>query len=225
MQDQIIYAVSLGWGAVNWLGALPAVFTIDKWGRRTLLLATFPCMAICLMVTAGGFCMPKGMAQNVVVATSTYIFCVFYSPGAGPVPFTYSAEVYPLELRAFGMSIATATTWLFNFILAFTWPRLRESWTQPGAFSWYAGWNVVGFFLVLFFVPETKEKTLEELDAVFDVSSKQMRQHGLNQLSFLWRRYVLRQKVSAPTPPSRCVEDRTPPEVTAEDKRVTVTEA
>ncbi|KAK1983191.1 major facilitator superfamily domain-containing protein [Colletotrichum cereale] len=165
-------AASLGFGIINWLFALPAFYTIDTFGRRNLLLTTFP-----------------------------FLFGMVYSPGEGPVPFTYSAEAYPLYIRPIGMSLATATTWFFNFILAVTWPSLQESFTPTGAFGWYAGWNIVGFFLVLFFLPETKENTLEELDAVFSVPLRQFARYGLAQSVFFWKRYVFRQDVAPPAVP------------------------
>lgn len=52
------------------------------------------------------------------------------------VPFTYSAEVYPLYIREVGMSLATATTWLFNFIVSLTFPKLLTAFTPQGAFGW-----------------------------------------------------------------------------------------
>ena len=51
-----------------------------------------------------------------------------------------------------------------NFVIAITFPRLLGAFKPQGAFGWYAAWNVVGFFLVLLFVPETKALSLEELD-------------------------------------------------------------
>jgi hypothetical protein len=130
-----------------------------------------------------------------------YLFGVVYSPGEGPVPFTYSAEAYPLYIRPIGMSLATATTWFFNFILAVTWPSMLEAFKPQGGFGWYAGWNIVGFFLVLFFVPETKEKTLEELDGVFDVPLRRQAAFGAKQFVYFWRRYVFRQDVAKPVLP------------------------
>lgn len=52
------------------------------------------------------------------------------------VPFTYSAEVYPLYVREVGMSLATATTWLFNFVVSLTFPKLLTAFTPQGAFGW-----------------------------------------------------------------------------------------
>ena len=108
-------------------------------------------------------------ARTACVALGIYLFGIVYSPGEGPVPFTYSAEAYPLYVRAYGMALATATTWFFNFTLAITWPSLVRSFTPQGAFGWYAAWNMVGFVLIFLFLRETKGKTLEELDRVFEV--------------------------------------------------------
>ncbi|KAM0325333.1 hypothetical protein ACHAQA_007318 [Verticillium albo-atrum] len=197
-------AVSLGWGTLNWLGAIPAIFTIDKFGRRRLLLITFPMMFACLLWTSFSFYFPSREVKIACVTIGTYLFAIVYSPGAGPVPFTYSAEVYPLDVRSLGMSIATATTWFFNFVLAFTFPMLRKAFTSTGAFSWYAAWNLVGFFLTLFFVRETKEKTLEELDGVFDVPFKEFAKFGVAELAYFGRRCLL-MNVAAPTPPYKQV--------------------
>ena len=154
--------VSMGTGILNWIFALPAFLTIDNWGRRKLLLFTFPFLALCLLWTGFSFWIEPDIADSTkrvaMVATGMYLFEVFYSPGEGPVPFTYAAEAFPLNCREVGMSFATATTWTFNFILSFTWPLLKKAFTPQGAFGWYAAWCLLGWLLVLLFVPETKGK-------------------------------------------------------------------
>merc|ERR1719456_2246564 len=164
--------VSFGTGVTNWLFAIPAVYTIDSKGRRWLLLTTFPYMALCLFFTGFSFLIPNEQALLGCVATGIYLFMVGYSPGMGPVPFTYSAEVYPLSVRDVGMSFATATCWGFNFILALTWPALVAAFSSTGAFCWYAGWNLFGLVFTWFCMPETKERPLEELDAVFNIRTR-----------------------------------------------------
>lgn len=79
-----------------------------------------------------------------------------YSPSEGPVPFTYSAEAFPLYIRDTGMSFATATCWGFNFIISLTWPALVRAFKPQGAFGWYAAWNFFGFVYTYFLLPETK---------------------------------------------------------------------
>jgi sugar porter (SP) family MFS transporter len=91
---------SFGFGLVNFLFAFPAVFTIDTYGRRALLLFTFPQMAWTLL--AAGFCFyipEENRAHLACIALFVFLFAAFYSPGEGPVPFTYSAEVFPLSHR------------------------------------------------------------------------------------------------------------------------------
>ncbi|ODV81463.1 arabinose-proton symporter [Suhomyces tanzawaensis NRRL Y-17324] len=189
---------SWGFGMLNFTFAIPAFLTIDKFGRRFLLLFTFPLMAIFLLVAGFGFLIdqeanPKGRLGMIIMGI--YLFAAVYSSGEGPVPFTYAAEAFPLYLRDVGMSFATATCWFFNFILAFSWPNMRATFTETGAFCWYAAWNVIGFFLVLWFLPETKGLTLEELDDVFSVSAMK---HARWQTAELWddlQRNILRRNI------------------------------
>lgn len=188
-------AASLGFGVINWLFAIPAVYTIDTFGRRNLLLTTFPMMALAMFFTGFSFWISVHEARLGCIALGMYLFGIVYSPGEGPVPFTYSAEAYPLYVRSYGMSLATATTWLFNFLLAITWPSLQHSFTPQGAFAWYAGWNILGWWLILMFMPETKEKTLEELDQVFSVPTRFHAAYGLRQIPYFIKRYILFQNV------------------------------
>ncbi|KFY10007.1 hypothetical protein V491_07843 [Pseudogymnoascus sp. VKM F-3775] len=193
---------SMGFGAINFLFALPAFYTIDTFGRRNLLLTTFPLMALALFFTGFSFLIPEtSVARIACISLGIYIFGMVYSPGEGPVPFTYSAEAYPLYIRSQGMSLATATTWFFNFILSITWPSLLEAFTPTGAFCWYAGWNVIGFFGVLFLLPETKGKTLEELDVVFGIKSRVFAKYGLQQFLYFLKGGKLNKKAERPAEP------------------------
>lgn len=85
---------------MNFLFAFPAIWTIDTYGRRALLLFTFPQMAWTLLAAAFCFYVPgTGGAHLGSIALFVFLFAAFYSPGEGPVPFTYSAEVFPLSHR------------------------------------------------------------------------------------------------------------------------------
>lgn len=202
-------AASLGFGIINFLFAIPAIYTIDTFGRRNLLLTTFPLMALFLFFTGFSFWIPEDSKARIgCIALGIYLFGMVYSPGEGPVPFTYSAEAYPLYIRPIGMSLATATTWFFNFILSVTWPSMQQAFKPQGAFSWYATWNIIGFFLVLFFVPETKEKTLEELDSVFSVPLRQHARYGLDQAAYCVKRYILWRTVDKPRAPHNDAVER-----------------
>ncbi|GAA6038856.1 hypothetical protein JCM8097_002930 [Rhodosporidiobolus ruineniae] len=187
---------TLGFGALNWIMAAPAVWTIDTFGRRSLLLVTFPLMAAALLLTGFAFWIPETSKARIgIVALGIYLHCCAYSPGEGPVPFTYSAEAFPLYVRDVGMSYATGLTWFFNFIVALTFPRLLNAFKPQGAFGWYAGWNVIGTILVPLFVPETKGLSLEELDQVFSVPTKKHSAYHLAGVGYNFKKYILRQRL------------------------------
>lgn len=187
---QALYA-SLGTGVLNWLFAIPAFYTIDTYGRRTLLLVTFPLMAICLCITGSGFFIPETTASGAynptrlgVITLGIYLFEICYSPGEGPVPFTYSAEAFPLHIRDLGMSFATAVCWGFNFVLAISWPGMLVALKPQGAFGFYAVWCIIGWVVIFLILPETKGKTLEELDNVFGVSHKNHMKYQIAKLKY-----------------------------------------
>ncbi|KAF4554468.1 Hexose transporter-like protein [Elsinoe fawcettii] len=165
---------SFGFGLVNFVFAWPAIWTIDTFGRRTLLLFTFPNMAWSLL--AAGFCfyIPESSPARLgLIAMFIYIFAAFYSPGEGPVPFTYSAEVFPLSHREVGMGWAVATCLFWAAVLSISFPAILAAFGEVGAFGFYAGLNIVALVMIFFFVPETKQRTLEELDYIFGVPGSQ----------------------------------------------------
>ncbi|KAI1258427.1 sugar transporter-domain-containing protein [Xylariaceae sp. FL1019] len=185
---------SLGFGAVNWLFAFPAFFTIDSFGRRALLLFTFPNMFWSLLAAALSN-LATGTTRLALVATFVYIFAAFYSPGEGPVPFAYSAEVFPLSHREVGMAFAVATCLGWAAVLGITFPLILNQLDVIGAFGLYAGFNVLAFVMIFFLLPETKQRTLEELDYVFAVPNRTFAHYQLTKAAPWWiKRYVLFQR-------------------------------
>ncbi|KAI0428179.1 sugar transporter-domain-containing protein [Xylaria sp. FL1042] len=187
---------SFGFGAINFIFAFPAFWTIDTFGRRSLLLFTFPNMAWSLLAAGLFNLLPaKSTAHVAVVAVFIYIFAAFYSPGEGPVPFAYSAEVFPLSHREVGMAFAVATNLFWAAVLGITFPKILESLGVVGAFGLYAGFNIVGFVLIFLWVPETKQRTLEELDYIFAVPSTLFIRYQFTKVLPWWfKRWVLWQK-------------------------------
>ncbi|KAJ3529202.1 hypothetical protein NMY22_g9097 [Coprinellus aureogranulatus] len=187
---------SWGFGLVNWLFAFPAVWTIDTFGRRNLLLFTFPNMAWTLL--AAGFCfyLPTDNSARVpLIAFFVFLFAAFYSPGEGPVPFTYSAEVFPLTHREMGMSWAVATCFFWASVLSLTFPRMLSALGTVGSFGFYAGLNVLALIMIFFLMPETKQRTLEELDYVFAVPTATHAKYQLTTFLPYWiKRWVFFQK-------------------------------
>jgi hypothetical protein len=129
---------TMGFGLINFLFALPATTIIDavSGGRRKLLLATFPLMSAFMLLTSMAHYFEDKAIRTPVVMLGMYLFAIAYSPGEGPVPFTYSAEwsspfpissrnhnnvciSYPLYVRDIGMSIATGSCYIPPFLLSF----------------------------------------------------------------------------------------------------------
>jgi hypothetical protein len=174
-------------------------------------------MSLCLLFTGFSFYAPDTAAEGSyntlrvgLIAAGIYLFMAVYSPGEGPVPFTYSAEAFPLYIRDTGMSFATATCWGFNFIISFTWPALLDAFGPTGAFGWYAAWNAAATVYCYFLLPETKASllnplrwsrlivqnlTLEELDVVFSIGNREHARYYKNKLPWYLRKYILRRKV------------------------------
>ncbi|WRT67286.1 uncharacterized protein IL334_004253 [Kwoniella shivajii] len=185
---------SFGFGLINVVFALPGLLTIDKFGRRPLLLITFPAMSLLLLFTGFCFWIPRGKARIGLVTLGVYLYDMFYSAGEGPVPLTYSAECYPLYVRDLAMSLSTSTLWGFNFLVSLTFPKLLVAFKPQGAFGFYAGWCAILFLLIFFFLPETKGWTLEELDQVFSVPTSKHASYQLYNAKWHIQHYIFGSK-------------------------------
>jgi sugar porter (SP) family MFS transporter len=184
---------SWGFGLINFIFAFPAIWTIDTFGRRSLLLFTFPQMAWTLL--AAGLCtlIPgPGGVHLALVALFIYLFAAFYSPGEGPVPFTYSAEVFPLSHREVGMAWAVATCLFWAAVLSITFPLMLANLGVLGSFMFYSGFNVLALVMIFLWLPETKQRTLEELDYIFAVPTRVFMRYQITKVLPWWfRRWVL----------------------------------
>jgi Sugar (and other) transporter len=107
-------------------------------------------MAWTLLAAGASFYIPEseGTTRIGVIGFFIYLFAAFYSPGEGPVPFTYSAEVFPLSHREVGMGWAVATCLFWAAVLSITFPRLLRAFGSFGAFAFYA--YVTPLTLILF---------------------------------------------------------------------------
>ena len=167
---------SFGFGLINFIFAWPAIWTIDTFGRRFLLLFTFPNMAWCLIATGLMFLLPESSAARLpLIALFVYLFTIFYSPGIGPVPNVYAAECFPLSHREIGAASCIFVNNSLSSLLGLTFPSLLFNITPTGgksiflsvprldwpltlwlAFGFYAGLNMVAFVIIFFLLPETK---------------------------------------------------------------------
>ncbi|KAJ2979022.1 hypothetical protein NQ176_g3501 [Zarea fungicola] len=216
---QALYA-SLGYGAIQVVSTIPTLFLIDTKGRRTLTMITFPLMCIFLLA-AGLSLLPNGAyhiaesdanqnpagdmrskgARIGPVVFFVYLFTICYSLGEGPVAFQYSAEVFPTIQREQGMAWAVCINNTFAGILGLTFPRMKTVMTATGAFGFYAGLNLVAWFMIFCFVRETKQLTLEEIDHVFSVPTKTFLRYEMKeQVPWFIKRYIFFRRVPRPPP-------------------------
>ncbi|VUC26145.1 unnamed protein product [Clonostachys rosea] len=196
---------SFGFGAINFLFCLPAMRTIDTFGRRTWLLATLPIMSLLLAGAAGAFPADDSNVVSPRVAAGISLILIFvavYSPGLGPIPFTLASESFPLSHREAGASAAIATNLFFAGILTIIIPAMKQAFKTPGLLGFFAGMNIIALILVFFIVEETRMFSLEELDEVYKQPKSNFAKYQLSEiLPYFVKRYLLFQS-SAKQPPS-----------------------
>ncbi|KAF4950482.1 hypothetical protein FGADI_8188 [Fusarium gaditjirri] len=214
---------SLGFGGVNFVFGILAMRSIDIIGRRGWLLSTLPHMSMFLMAATIAYAVapqvdsgdqPKPKADtggSIAGIIFIYLFAAAYSPGLGPIPFTLASESFPLKNREAGASVAISINLFFAGLLTILLPRINAVFEMAGTLGFFAGLNVVAFVLIFFFVEETKQLTLEELDTVFNNPKSRFAHYQLTKrLPFLSKRYLLWKK-DAERPPAYdewAVEDR-----------------
>ena len=98
-------------------GALLTAYTVDRYGRRTLLITSSVAMAICQACLTGLASHPSNTAALKAAILFIFLYNFSYSIGYLGIPFLYASEIAPMHLRAAVFGIATATSWLFNFLV------------------------------------------------------------------------------------------------------------
>ncbi|KAF0320810.1 glycosyl hydrolase [Colletotrichum asianum] len=191
--DRAAMYFSLGYGAVNFVFGLPAIRTIDTLGRRKWLLLTLPIMALFMLLAGVAFNIKDDTAQIGVVALFLLLFAAAYSPGLGPIPFTYASESFPLSHREAGAAFAIAVNLGFAGLLSIFFPSINSGLDDDGALYLFAGLNIVALVLVFLLLEETKRRSLEDLDLVFAVSKHKFMRHQVAEyLPWFIKHYFLR---------------------------------
>ena len=156
---------TLGVGIVNVFMTVVAMQLLDKLGRRPLLLIGLSGMAGSLGVLGFAFHLPHMPdAMGWIAAVSLMLYVGAFAIGMGPVFWLIIAEIYPLKVRGIAMSVATVFNWGANLIVGITFLSLIRILGRPGTFWLYAGLSIATWLFVLFLVPETKGKTLEQIE-------------------------------------------------------------
>jgi sugar porter (SP) family MFS transporter len=152
---------TIGIGVINVLATILAFYLIDRAGRRPLLLAGLLGMTatLCLLVY---FFAQGNLGHTMVIILLAYV--AFFAIGLGPGFWLLAAEIFPLRIRALGMGIATISNWLANALVTTTFPVLRDSLGASGTLAIFAFFAVLAFFFVYWRIPETKDKSLEDIE-------------------------------------------------------------
>ncbi|KAG2421213.1 hypothetical protein HFD88_000829 [Aspergillus terreus] len=184
LENTKVVWLNFGFGLANFLFTIPAYRFIDWRGRRLLLLISLGGMFFTLAAIAGFFRIQNDHVKIGLVAPfAIVIFTLFYGIGAGPVPFTFSAEVFPLAFREVGMSFSVMVNFLGLGLLVLFVPALTDAFGphngQSNLLFLFTGLNALAFILVFFLVPSgTARVSLEDMDAIFsDKTSNHISQH------------------------------------------------
>ncbi len=147
-------------GLVNLVFTLLAMGLVDRAGRRVLMLAGSAGLAVIYIVLGAGYhAGAKGSLMLALVLAA--IAC--YATSLAPVTWVVISEIFPNRVRGTAMSTAVVSLWTASFILTYTFPFLDRSLGASGTFWTYAGVCAAGFMFILFRLPETKGRTLEEI--------------------------------------------------------------
>jgi MFS family permease len=151
------------------LGSICCAWTVDRFGRRKLMLSSAAAMSVCFACLAGVTSQPNNPAALKARVFFIYLYYFVFALGFMGLPFLYASEIAPAHLRAANGGLSTAVLWLCNFIVVEV---------TPVAFN-NIGWKyfLVYFCLngsfvpiVYFFFPETARRSLEDINEIFESS-------------------------------------------------------
>jgi sugar porter (SP) family MFS transporter len=155
-----------GVGVINVLFTIVGSWFVDRAGRRPLLLTSLTGMAISLGLLAISFQLPElASSLGVAVVLILMLYVASFAIGLGPVFWLLISEIYPLNVRSKAMSVATVANWGANLIVAVTFLSIVQALGRPGAFWLYAILTVASVIFTYKLVPETKDRTLEQIQA------------------------------------------------------------
>jgi sugar porter (SP) family MFS transporter len=166
--DAAAIVASLGVGVVNILATLVALRLIDRAGRRPLLMVGVTGMAIALFVLGAAFLGNAGTTViSAIAIISLMAYVAAFAISLGPVFWLMNSEIYPLNVRSKAAGVGTMANWTSNFIISLTFLPLINLLGRTGAFWAYAVVGVLTLWFCWKLVPETKDKELEQIEAIF----------------------------------------------------------
>jgi sugar porter (SP) family MFS transporter len=151
-------------GVTNVVFTVVAVLLLDRLGRRALLLTGTGGLTVALVALGVYFASGTLQEQAPYLALAALIvFIAAFAVGLGPVFWLMISEIYPVQVRSAAMSVSTVVNWACNFLVAAAFLTLSGAITPQGTFFLYAGLAVVAIVFFARRVPETKDRSLEEI--------------------------------------------------------------
>ncbi len=148
-------------GSVNLIFTFVAMRTVDSWGRRKLMLFGSIGLGVVYAILGGAYYFQfTGWPVLLLVIIAISI----YAMSLAPITWVILSEIFPNRLRGVAMSIATFSLWVASFILTFTFPILNNALGASGTFWVYSLICISGFLFIKKKLPETKGKSLEEIE-------------------------------------------------------------
>jgi sugar porter (SP) family MFS transporter len=148
-------------GSVNLIFTLVAMFTVDKWGRKKLMVLGSIGLALTYVLLGSAFYFElKGIA----VLSLVIVAIAIYAMSLAPIVWVILSEIFPNHIRGAAMALATFALWIACFVLTYTFPLLNASLGAAGTFWVYAAICLGGFVFIALKLPETKGKSLEEIE-------------------------------------------------------------
>lgn len=148
-------------GAVNLVFTFVAIRTVDRWGRRRLMLIGAAGLAITYLIL--GFTYFTG-ANGIIVLIIIITAIAIYGMSLAPVTWVILSEIFPNRIRGSAMALASATLWIASTLLVLLFPFINELVKVSGAFWLYACICLLGYLYIRKKLPETKGKSLEEVE-------------------------------------------------------------
>ncbi|CEH17743.1 general substrate transporter [Ceraceosorus bombacis] len=167
LRDSFVTQIILG--AVNFVATFGSLYILERFGRRIPLMVGAIGMTVWLLIfgLAGHVGNPTDPTFGSLMIASACIFIVFYATTWAPGIWLFIGESFASETRAKQASLSAASNWFWNFLLAFFTKPITGDIDYAFGFV-FAGANFLGFFIVYFFVYETKGLTLEEIDEMYN---------------------------------------------------------
>ena len=151
-------------GITNLIFTFVGISTVDRFGRKPLLLIGLAGMGISIAIV--GLTFQSQVIGSLWIIAPIITYLAFFSMSVGVVIWVYTSEIFPTKIRGRAMSIATMVLWLSNVIVTQTFPWMIER-IEGNTFYLYAVICAVAFLFVLFMLTETKGKTLEEIEKMW----------------------------------------------------------